>query len=185
MTPEERLQSNDNTIQDTIISNQKYGIILWKSHFNIITENTISDNKQGIVLHRSCSNIISNNTLSGNNYGIRFRYGADNNIITNNCILNNKKGVYLGNHNSNNLLYHNSFIENKHHAHDKSSSSWDNAYPLGGNYWDDYTGDDFYHGLQQDIVGSDGIGDTPYIIGGKNPPNKDRYPLMIPLVGSC
>jgi hypothetical protein len=37
-----------------------------------------------------------------------------------------------------------------------------------GNYWSDYTGTDANH---------DGIGDTPYTIGGKL---QDRYPLMAP-----
>jgi hypothetical protein len=32
----------------------------------------------------------------------------------------------------------------------------------------------------QNIPGSDGIGDTPYLIPGRIPPNRDKYPLMNP-----
>ena len=49
----------------------------------------------------------------------------------------------------------------------------------GGNYWSDYTGNDYYRGINQDIPGSDGIGDTPYNISGPGN-NTDRYPLMSP-----
>jgi hypothetical protein len=54
---------------------------------------------------------------------------------------------------------------------------WDDGYPSGGNYWSDYTGADVKSGPNQDLPGSDGIGDTPYIIDANN---TDRYPLMNP-----
>lgn len=47
----------------------------------------------------------------------------------------------------------------------------------GGNYWGNYTGIDLYRGSFQNETGSDGIGDTPYLIG---PGNRDNYPLMDP-----
>ena len=49
--------------------------------------------------------------------------------------------------------------------------------PSGGNYWSDYAGADVKSGPNQDLPGSDGIGDTPYIIDVNN---TDRYPLMNP-----
>jgi hypothetical protein len=52
---------------------------------------------------------------------------------------------------------------------------WDFGYPAGGNYWSDYAGLDVKNGSNQDQLGSDGIGDTPYIIYENN---KDNYPLM-------
>jgi hypothetical protein len=54
---------------------------------------------------------------------------------------------------------------------------WDDGYPSGGNYWSDYTGVDIKKGENQDQPGSDGMGDTPYVI---NANNRDRYPLMNP-----
>jgi PKD repeat protein len=62
-------------------------------------------------------------------------------------------------------------------AYDDSHNYWNNNYPFGGNYWDDYTGEDYYRGSNQDQPGSDDIGDTPYNISGDGD-NKDYYPLM-------
>jgi hypothetical protein len=78
-------------------------------------------------------------------------------------------------------VYHNNLINNTQNAYDECSDTWDNGYPSGGNFWSDYTGVDEYSGPEQDIPGSDGIGDTPYIIQGYYGPNEiDRYPLMNP-----
>jgi hypothetical protein len=52
---------------------------------------------------------------------------------------------------------------------------WDIGYPSGGNYWSDYTSVDSYSGPYQNETGSDGIGDTPYII---DEDNQDNYPFM-------
>ena len=63
-----------------------------------------------------------------------------------------------------------------------ASNTWDNGYPSGGNYWSDYTGNDSFSGPNQDLPGSDGIGDTPYNITGYTPNDQDRYPLTGRLV---
>jgi hypothetical protein len=57
------------------------------------------------------------------------------------------------------------------------NNTWNDVYPLGGNFWSDYTGVDLYSGPYQNETGSDGLGDTPYII---NADNVDNYPLMNP-----
>jgi PKD repeat protein len=54
---------------------------------------------------------------------------------------------------------------------------WDDGYPSGGNYWSGYAGVDLYSGPYQNQTGSDGIGDTPYVVGVNN---QDHYPLTIP-----
>ena len=54
---------------------------------------------------------------------------------------------------------------------------WDDGYPNGGNFWPNYSGIDEKSGPSQDQPGSDGIGDTPYVIDANN---IDRYPLVFP-----
>jgi len=82
------------------------------------------------------------------------------------------------------MIYHNYFISNIRQIYDSymgdssvtpSVNYWDFGYPLGGNYWNDYAGVDVKSTSNQDQPGSDGIGDTPYIIYENN---KDNYPLM-------
>jgi len=82
---------------------------------------------------------------------------------------------------SNNRFYHNNFVDNSQHVFSDGDSSniWDDGYPIGGNYWDDYTGTDMYSGPYQNETGSDGIGDTPYVIDQNN---KDKYPLIRPWI---
>ncbi|UCC59173.1 MAG: hypothetical protein JSW14_04915 [Candidatus Bathyarchaeum sp.] len=55
------------------------------------------------------------------------------------------------------------------------TSTWDNGFPSGGNYWSDYQ--TRYPNATE--VGTSGIGDIPYII---NENNQDNYPLMEPFV---
>ena len=105
---------------------------------------------------------------------------SDNSRIINNTVKENKIGIFVEGSSNNNIIYHNNFIDNYQHAYDNGSNIWNDSYPSGGNYWDDYTGEDNFQGPNQNETGSDGIGDTPYNISGKEPPNQDRYPLMEP-----
>jgi hypothetical protein len=98
-------------------------------------------------------------------------------------------GIEIQQISDNNTVHHNNFIGNTIQvdgAHISDSvNMWDNGYPSGGNYWSDYNGTDLYSGPNQDVAGSDGMGDGPYVI---NSNNFDRYPLMtqyvIPEFGS-
>jgi hypothetical protein len=56
-----------------------------------------------------------------------------------------------------------------------SVNVWDDGYPSGGNYWNDYEGQ---HPNASEIDGSD-IWDTPYVIDANN---TDHYPLLSPYV---
>jgi parallel beta-helix repeat protein len=110
--------------------------------------------------------------------GLVILYASDNEVF-NNIFKNNYFGVNLKNISSNNIIYNNIFIENTYNAVDftKCTNQWDNGYPSGGNFWNDHTGDDYFSGPYQNITGSDGIIDEPYIVQGSDN-CQDRYPLV-------
>ncbi len=165
--------SSNNIIAGNNITDSEYGISLFQSssHNSISGNEIIENTKDGIELYLSSYNIISGNNITENNeYGIHV-YSSSDNIIFGNNIANNYYGILLTWSPStvaeNNKVYHNNFIDNTKHAGPSIfANAWDDGYPSGGNYWDDYDGTDSNH---------DGIGDTPYILFTNN---TDRYPLM-------
>ncbi len=140
---------------NNIISSYNCSIYLYmNSHYNNITRNNMTNSTQSVILVSS-----SNNTFSGN-------------IVANTFI-----GVTLTS-SSTNKFYHNTFMSSIRNAHivtPNYTNFWDDSYPSSGNYWSDYNGTDLYSGPHQNDTGSDGIGDTPYIIDATN---TDRYPLI-------
>jgi len=138
----------------------------------------LTNNWQGVFLAYSNNASIRQNNIRNNKYGI-YLYGSSNNNIVEDNITNNEYGVCLCS-SSNNKFYHNNLVDNTQQIHFERlgyANFWDDGYPSGGNYWSDYTGMDIYSGSYQNETGSDGIGDTPYIIDTNN---QDRYPLTKP-----
>ena len=140
---------------------------------------------------------ISNNVLLGNNSNIPGTMGFNfkamyNTSVENNSIsefnysmilLDSSHNVFLGNYFNNSYyglnlnranyttFYHNDFINYKNKTLSISQSSNDqfnSTLPIGGNYWQSYTGTD---------GNNDGIGDTPFTVNGTF---IDQYPLMKP-----
>jgi hypothetical protein len=103
---------------------------------------------------------------------------SSHNNISLSSITNNYLGILCEPNSNENAIYHNNFINNTIQTYYHENDYWDNGYPSGGNYWDDYDGWDALHGPNQDIGGGDGISDTPYNIPWDS--NPDRYPLMHP-----
>jgi parallel beta-helix repeat protein len=142
-----------------------------------VTNLQVSDFVQGIHLLNSTNCTLIGNNLTANIDGIRIDNSTGNFIIGNN-ITANRHGVHPF---KDNVFYHNNFMNSsdKNVFFDSPSyvDVWDNGYPAGGNYWDNYTGLDEKRGSSQNETGSDGIGDTPHTIEFDN---KDNFPLMVP-----
>ncbi len=77
-----------------------------------------------------------------------------------------------------NQVHRNVFIGNEVQASDDGlNCQWDAGYPLGGNFWSDYSGSDEFSGEELSTPGPDGIGDSSHVIQGYGGA-LDRYPLM-------
>ena len=166
--------SNNNIFYENNLSrNRLYSIKLEESHYNLIYENLISDSfdAAGVEIWESGHNQIFDNCMKNNDNGVRQRYysGSESNVIRNNLFIDNEVGIALKGGTGH--CYHNTFIRNLISAKDDTNTQWDNGYPSGGNYWDDYEGVD---------DNGDGLGDSPYHISDGT--SKDNYPLMIPSV---
>ena len=134
----------------------------------------------GILVDDSHHCKVIDNNLSRNTFGVSVGafLASHNLIVRNNIVMSSKIGLVLGEA-RNNTIYHNNFVENKLQVGTYwiTRNTLDSGYPSGGNYWSDYTGVDNYSGPYQNETGSDGIGDSPYIIDERN---QDNYPLVEP-----
>jgi parallel beta-helix repeat protein len=158
------------------------------SYLNTVQFCDIHGSYVGIAFLGGNYNVIQYSNISGNlevypwTMAIGFYEASNsNNIIRNNNIWKSFWGIYFYPSNStDNTIYHNNFINNTINARCYNLTNiWDNGYPSGGNHWSDYVGTDLYNGPFQNETGSDGMGDTPYIIDSNN---KDHHPLMKPWV---
>ena len=147
------------------------GIFVNQSSGNDISHNTVTDNNNGISLYSSPNNEISGNTVTDNDNGISL-YSSANNEISGNTITKNNNGIYLALYSRKNIIYCNNF-NNTYQVLSDSENVWDDGNQ--GNYWSDYTGVDKFSGPYQNETGSDGIGDTPFVIDVNN---QDKHPLM-------
>lgn len=162
-----------------------FGLIVQLPRLNNITvKNLVIDHFEriGISIWNNASNLtFYNNTIM--NCGEAILAHATNCTFIENTII----GLSGLNDLTNSIFYHNNYYSGPAIIFMATptdlSNVWDNGYPLGGNYWSNYTGIDVFCGPYQNITGSDGIGDTPYTLIGfpSNGLNvTDRYPLMKP-----
>jgi parallel beta-helix repeat protein len=165
----------DSLIEHVTCLNNNYGIYLQDSVGNVVGNNNCSSNWVGFCLQDSNHNVVENSNASNCEKGISL-YKASNNNLSDNTITNNLYGIRLYSSHYN-RIFHNNLTENAEQVSliNSNQNVWDNGYPSGGNYWSDYNGIDFYSGPYQNVTGSDGIGDTPYIIDANN---LDHYPQV-------
>ena len=198
------VQSNTFISKNNIKATLKDGIRFCGGYSNVISENNIVENKQSGIAIEGYLNKISRNNIDGNGRGIGLGssyslvfgnnitdhvgsgvyMAGSNNIVSSNHISNCDYGVYFTFYfaaPSNSIFYRNNFMNNGFNVYFSASpvkQFWDNGYPFGGNYWDDYSGNDVKAGAEQDSDGSDGIFDTPLTIASFN---VDGYPLVAPV----
>ena len=148
------------------------------SSYNSVTGNTISDNEWGIWFVANYS-IISANTITDCSWaGILVDHHSICNSIAGNDLRNNYHGIWLYSPADGNTIFHNNFVNNADQVYSSQPVNvWDEGYPSGGNYWSDFNSPDVFSGPYQNETGSDGIGDTPYVIDANN---TDSYPLIYP-----
>jgi parallel beta-helix repeat protein len=165
-------------VENNISGNSAVGLHLQDSSDNSVVGNYISHNGQGILLHSSSGNDILGNDIKDNVDGITlFFKSLDNSLEKNNITANTEYGIQLSTYSDDNRIFHNKFMGNGIQASVEGSGGnmWNDGYPSGGNYWGDYAGVDVMRGQYQNETGSDGIGDTPYVIDANN---TDHYPSM-------
>lgn len=190
------LISNNNTMLENQLIGS--GIILsgnlienWNTH-RIETTNTVNGKPvyyrknvlggkipygAGQVILANCTDlVVENQTIGDGSVGIELGFSPENAIV-NNTLSDHLIGIYIE-FSDNNKIYHNNFIDNEVQAIEYGTNVWDDGYPSGGNYWSDYDGVDEKSGPDQDLSGSDEIGDTPRLI--PEIAGEDRYPLMSP-----
>lgn len=163
------------TVKNVTVSNFDNGVYVFSSNNISISGNTIINNNVGIWLKESTENLVSGNLIKDNLFDGIYIWSSSNNTISQNNVESNVYGItdILG---LSNKIYHNNIVNNQYSVNpNEPADIWDDDYPLGGNYWSDYNGTDSYSGPYQNVTGSDGIGDTPYVIDAQN---QDNYPLM-------
>lgn len=168
----------DVTVRDIDFSDDKDGLLMAESTDCSLINLTLANMRANITLTESAGPPI--HAIQG---GITL-FQSDNNSMIDSRITNNSIGVCL-NESSGNLFYDNSFIDIDEPVISNfqspvsppsgsySINEWDNGFE--GNYWSGYNGTDLYSGPYQNQTGSDGTGDTPFVIDSNN---TDRYPLM-------
>jgi parallel beta-helix repeat protein len=165
-------------ISELTVSNEMYGMFMYAE--NVTLDNNTIRNATEIGIELSGVNLqVDGNDFYENGIGLR-GFWATSLQATRNRFEYNGVGLSLQS-TSATRVFHNNFMFNTVSATDDSGpvNQWDDGYPSGGNYWDDYTGVDLCSGPNQDMCPDpDGIGDTNYTIDANS---KDRYPLMDPV----
>lgn len=150
----------DNCFNITVLRNnlsycENYGAYAYSSQQINVVRNEMVDDSYGVYAG-NCGNV----NIVGNNFtGVSGSNGID---------LESSTSV---------MVHHNNFFNLGTYAYDQGTSIWDAGYPVGGNYWDTWTSPDAASGPNQDLPGSDGIVDAPFVIDANS---QDNYPLTAP-----
>ena len=144
----------------------------------------LSNGSAAVLMINSSMNTIANNTCDFNHHhGLTLYLSSANTIVNNTMDTNIGYGINIADSSSSNSIHHNNFLDNNDggvQAYDSvGGNSWNLDYPMGGNYWNDLTGADYLSGIDRNILGSDGYGDTAYYLDGGTGAG-DLYPSTGP-----
>jgi hypothetical protein len=167
---------------DIVVNTGSYGapdgaVQAYKSSWLNLTDNSIVALGGGyaLVFYENENFIMANNSFGG---GIE-AWQIQNGNVTGNEFRGPANFDFYGGLWSNIRIVHNSMYNiSVHNISAGTSLAWDGGYPYGGNYWSQYSDVDAKSGANQNQPGSDGIGDSPYVITIKD---TDEYPLMLPV----
>jgi len=176
----------NNITNNKFVSNNSYGGRIQYSSFNTLANNAFDYNYKGVYLLLSTRNTFSGNTMNSNLVGLYLYDASNNNIISGNTLADNtSRGIYLEGRYwcgwggcydyrvRNNQIYNNNFLNNPTQAqvYEGENNLFNQAAPVGGNYWSNWAGPDENH---------DGFVDNPYAFSG----GQDNLPLVCPLGAS-
>ena len=170
-----------NVSGNVVTNNHFFGIYDLSDSVTISANNVTSNPDIGIQVSSGTAKVDSN-LIKANGFGVLI-WSSGNTTLWRNQISANGIGVESALQSGSAaraLVFHNNFVQNGINAMPGVNVAWDAGYPVGGNYWSDYTGVDNCSGPNQNICpGPDGIGDTPYYSMGVL---LDHYPLIKPSV---
>jgi len=160
--------SNNNSIYENeiLVSGQEGIGLVWSADNNKIYDNYMTGGLYGIHVFYASGQRIWGNNITDTIYGLHFS-DSSNNIINGNTVRNVTTAIFLDS-SSENTIFNNNFMdfENDAFVLDSHLNLWDIGYPVGGNYWSNYTGVD---------LDLDGIGESIHFLDAEN---SDNYPLM-------
>ncbi len=169
---------NDVTIENSTATG--FNICLFldsNSAYNIVRRNNFTGfgPNDCIRLQQSGNNYFEKNTIiKSEGTCVSMAYGGPNNTFVENYIFNNQTAIVWSLGGGGAKFYHNTIGGGVLGPYGPACT-WDNGYPLGGNYWIGFVSQDLFSGPGQNITGSDGIADTKKVIDGDD---VDNYPLM-------
>jgi parallel beta-helix repeat protein len=169
--------------------NASYGNMIvylyYASDINV-TNSVFTSNYAGVKFNHGTYNLITNSTFSQNQVGVIIENSENNTVRNNTFILSNIYGVASKLVSLNNIIFHNRFIDGfqiPQGSDEGDSNSWNDTYPSGGNYWNDYDEpiegcvDDFDGAITPQTTGfPDGICDNPYYLDADS---ADYYPFIL------
>jgi len=131
----------------------------------------------GIQLIRVDKGIVKNSHIENSNNS--FLMGSVSEFdFSNNIIINNKIGMDIYGIDSSGI-FKNFFIDNDIQIKSTERIHLNLPYPIGGNFWSDYSGKDVKKGSQQKDDGSDGFIDRSHYIASAD--STDYFPIHVDL----